>query len=415
MRTLQRLIFKRVKRDFEEYGLRGILGHYKNGSGVSYIEPELYKLFKKYYLTSQKLNSKEVISIIEEEMNASDKSGFVIPCAVSFERQLLKEYSKDEIARFRELIKPLEIANNKISETLHKTFSVAGKEYFESLNSQKDKASYEFTLSYYKTHVESFFNDFKIIEITEKILKEYKKQKINEGFSISSILTYLNLVRSIVKTSCPKLHRLRKSRTADSPETLKYLSLNDINNLLTFCAKHYEKFLPIIYIALSTGMTLSEILGLEWKFTDLENMKITVKNNLYNGKIIKHRSSNKIRSVTIDKTIKTILKNHQTSSYSDHDFVFGRNIFKKNYAENFLNNEFKLILSNAKIEDFDFLDLRHTCVYHLLKQNAPLAYIKKNLGFTTTDEIVNIYGYFLNEFENKNYNPLADFKINLYL
>jgi integrase len=142
----------------------------------------------------------------------------------------------------------------------------------------------------------------------------------------------------------------------------RYLMEEEIEKLLNSCSPH---LLPIVEIALHTGMRKGEILCLKW-------------DQVRDGFIyLKETKSGKSRQIPLDERAVQVIKQQQIRNKWKSDFVFvgpdGKNLLdiKKGFAG---------AMRRAGIDDFHFHDLRHTFASHLVMKGANLKAVQRLLG-----------------------------------
>ncbi len=142
----------------------------------------------------------------------------------------------------------------------------------------------------------------------------------------------------------------------------RYLMEEEIEKLLNSCSLH---LLPIVEIALHTGMRKGEILGLKW-------------DQVRDGFIyLKETKSGKSRQIPLDGRAVQVLKELQIRNKWKSPFVFvgpdGERLqdVKKGFAG---------ACRRAGVEDFRFHDLRHTFASHLVMKGANLKAVQRLLG-----------------------------------
>jgi integrase len=149
---------------------------------------------------------------------------------------------------------------------------------------------------------------------------------------------------------------------------VRYLSDIERTALLDACRKSSNAYLlPIVLIALTTGMRRGEIENLTWGDIDWRQDRI----------VIHDTKNNQRRSAPVLQMAKEVLARHRPESPEAGSLVFpGRNgdrpivIAKAWYSA----------LSEAGIEDFRFHDLRHTAASYLAMNGASIPEISAVLG-----------------------------------
>jgi integrase len=149
---------------------------------------------------------------------------------------------------------------------------------------------------------------------------------------------------------------------------VRYLSDAERRALLDACRNSANPYLlPIVLIAITTGMRRGEIENLTWGDIDWQQDRIII-----------HESKNNLRrSAPLLQIVKDVLARHRPKSPEAGALVFpGRSgirpiVMKKAWYS---------ALSEAGIEDFRFHDLRHTAASYLAMNGASIPEISAVLG-----------------------------------
>ena len=147
---------------------------------------------------------------------------------------------------------------------------------------------------------------------------------------------------------------------------VRYLSTSERNRLLNACKEAaWSKLYLLVLVAITTGARRGELLSLRWNDIDFERQTAYVKTTK-NGQP-------KVLPLT-DDVIKELTKFKQ----QDDSLIFNSEI-KPDKAFCF-NKQWKKALDIAKVEDFTFHCLRHTCASYLAMSGASLLEIADVLG-----------------------------------
>ncbi len=130
-------------------------------------------------------------------------------------------------------------------------------------------------------------------------------------------------------------------------------------------------------LALSTGMRKSEILHIKWPDVDLEK-----------GTLILYKTkNNEIRRVALRGLALELFRQHGKVRRLDTDFVFPSEISSKTGEPFDSTKAWEDARRRAKIEDFVFHDLRHSCASYLAMGGASLLEIAEVLGHKTLEMV----------------------------
>jgi integrase len=152
---------------------------------------------------------------------------------------------------------------------------------------------------------------------------------------------------------------------------IRFLSEDERRRLLHSCKNSKSPLLyPVVVLALSTGMRQGEVMNLSWKDVDLDKKSIVL-HNTKNGER---------RSVPLAGHAFTLLLEHSKRRRLDTFLLFPGQDPKKPID---LRYAWETALTEAKIEDFRFHDLRHSAASYLAMGKATLAEIADILGHKT--------------------------------
>ena len=162
---------------------------------------------------------------------------------------------------------------------------------------------------------------------------------------------------------------------------VRFLSDEERQSLLVACQKSDNPYLYIIVVlALSTGARKMEIVGLEWSEVDFKR-----------GAIVLEETKNGDRRVLpLQGLALQLMKEHFKSRIVGCPYVFpSHKIINENrtsipvFQPIDIRTAWENALTNAKIKDFRFHDLRHSAASYLAMNGASLTEIAEILGHKT--------------------------------
>lgn len=404
----------RIRTNYKRYGFKGILPSYKVGNVESSIPDELFNYFKKYYLTNEKLSATDAIYKAQKQLQAEQKieQPFAYT-SVAFLRKLKTEFTPQQIEYFRNNIKPQKIKikiENKIQEPLEMLFKDAAKIYFNRLKTENKLERIMHQKTDYKNHLKEYFGDLQIREITNKVVAKFKQKQFDSGYQLVSVNIYILILKNIINAVCPKTNYLA-SRSKSLKENAYAMDMNlltkeQISRLLDSCYKKYPDVYPILYISLSSGASISELLGLTWDRIDFRNQIIFLKYFLYGDKLVMTKCNSTMRRLTIDWNICENLEyKYHISDPEPNDFVFK---FESNKpAQQYIEEDVLLPLAKEiGVSKLNPSDMQHNFVNMCIQQNIPLTFIQKSLGYYGITNFVKVYRNLIEQQEEDYYNPL---------
>ncbi len=404
----------RIRTNYKRYGLKGILPAYSTGNVESSIPDELYNYFKKYYLTNQKLSATDAIYQAQKQLQAEQKiEQPYAHTSGAFLRKLKSEFKPQQIEYFRNNITPPKEkieTKKEIKEPLDMLFKDAAKIYFNRLKTENKFERIMHQKTDYKNHLKEYFGDLRIREITNKVVAKFKQKEFDCGYQLVSVNIYIQILKNIINAVCPKTNYLA-SRSKSLKENTYAMDMNllteeQISKLLDICYKKYPEAYPILYISLSTGASIPELLGLTWDRIDFRNEIIFLKYFLYGDKLVMTKCNSTMRRLKIDWNICEDLEyKYHISDPEPNDFIFRfeSNKQPQQYIE---ENVLQPLAKEIGVSKLNPSDVQHNFVNMCIKQNIPLTYIQKSLGYYGITNFVKVYRNLIEQQEEDYYNPL---------
>ena len=325
----------------------------KNKKGIGYRAVVRYKSFYK----SQTFNSKDEAKIWANELEIRLKKGKV---------QINAKNKDNIIVTVEDLIQDYKknVAEKKYSHP--EKYDVMYDWWIDKIgtvNLQDLKAS---TLSQCKK-----------LLMNEAPSKNYKKHEKKSNstvnkylFALSSALNYAFKELEIIDSNpMSKVAKLSKNNGV-----VRFLSQEEIDKLLSLCKKHSNRLYIFVLIAVSTGARYSEIINLNVENIDFINNMfhfINTKNNENRGVPGVYKVLEEVNNFLFEQDIESgyIFLNDEKTKLS------------------YLKGAFEKVVKEAKIENFRFHDLRHTCASYLAMNGASLLDIAEILGHKTLNMV----------------------------
>lgn len=404
----------RIRTNYKRYGLKGILPSYSAGNVESSIPDELFNYFKKYYLTNEKLSATDAIYRAQKQLQVEQKIEQPYAYAsAAFLRKLKSEFTPQQIEYFRNNITPPKEkveTKKEIKEPLDMLFKDAAQIYFNRLKTENKLERIMHQKTDYKNHLKEYFGDLRIREITNKVVAKFKQKQFDSGYQLVSVNIYILILKNIINAVCPKTNYLA-SRSKSLKENSYAMDMNllteeQISRLLNICYKKYPDAYPILYISLSSGASIPELLGLTWDRIDFRDQIIFLKYFLYGDKLVMTKCNSTMRRLTIDWNICEDLEyKYHISDPEPNDIVFK---FESNKpAQQYVEEDVLAPLAKEiGISKLNPSDMQHNFVNMCIQQNIPLTFIQKSLGYFGITNFVKVYRNLIENLEKDYYNPL---------
>ena len=242
------------------------------------------------------------------------------------------------------------------------------------------------------------------------MVAKFKQKKFDSGYQLVSVNNYILTLKNIINEVCPKTNYLMSRNKKINENTyamdMNILSNEQIKKLLDICKIKYSKEYPILYIALSTGASIPELLGLTWDRIDFDNQIIFLKYFLYKDKLVMNKCNSTMRKLKLNNEICNILKDKfYELQPAPEDLVFKFNTNK--IAQLHIEEDVLAPLSEElNIPKLNPSDMQHNFVNMCIKQNIPLTFIQKSLGYYGIVNFIKTYRNLIENLENGIYNPL---------
>jgi len=245
-------------------------------------------------------------------------------------------------------------------------FNELAIEYIE-LHSKVNNKSWEHTDKKNVNFLLKSFSGYYLNEITPRKIEEYRAKRLKEvtPARVNRLVATLKCMFNKAKmwgrfsgdNPVTKIKMLRENN-----ERTRFLEKEEIVKLFACCDR---ELLPIVIVALNTGMRLGEILGLKWQDVDMQRSMIY----LYNTK------NGEKREIPANSKVMVALlriKRHPKSEY-----IF---CLKSGRPRKHVTKLFFTALKKSGITNFHFHDLRHTFASHLVMSGVDLNTVRELLG-----------------------------------
>lgn len=281
-----------------------------------------------------------------------------------------------------------------------------------------------------RLHIEPYFSEFKIFQITRsdviKWTKQYEDMKDDEGnakYSFGTRLKYLVTLKDVFSHAVNIMEVLHKAPTnkvnlatrgvVSVKQDIKYYKLNELDMLLNYLEtyepprfKEYQIYYVLVYFLSRTGLRISEALSLRW--SDLDGNKISINkqtsrtDNQLNITTLKTVSSYRVIEIDDDtvELLHSFRKIQQKMILKHSKFIRNKDvIIFQTYNGNYMTpgtirEVLKGYCLDAGIEYKGTHVFRHTHAVLGLESGADLLYISRRLGHgsiqTTADTYLDV-------------------------
>ena len=166
-------------------------------------------------------------------------------------------------------------------------------------------------------------------------------------------------------------------------------------------------FEALYVLALTTGLREGELLGLRWRYVDLERGALQVRGIVQriDGKpVVKEpKTESSSRQVLLTKLAVDALRQHRLrqleerlkmgDAWDDQDLVFPNQSGGPMYAQNFLSRSYLPLRKRAGIPQVRFHDLRHSAATLLLASGVHPKVVREILGHSRIAVTMDLYSH----------------------
>lgn len=327
-----------------------------------------------------------------------------------------KKIGKDEkIARkAAEKIKAKLVLNELRVEKVNKKCPVF-KDYSalwleDYIRQTKRVTTYQRYKAMFKNHVEPSLGKFSLDQIKRSDIRNTLLSIYKKGLSKSSVSTARNVISGTFEYAIdeelvnynPTIGILKKLGLDPRKEREPVQPMNpeEVSLFLKACRELQRKWYPFFLTAFRTGMRLGELLALQWEDIDWNGKFIHVQRSFRNGRTTRTKNK-KSRRVDMSDQLYAELKALYTvrkkeSLKSGKGMI--ETIFHTNGAptsQNTVRNIWKRLLKKAGQRNMRFHDIRHTFASLLLSRGESPVYVKDQLGHSSIQMTVDIYGHLI--------------------
>ena len=167
------------------------------------------------------------------------------------------------------------------------------------------------------------------------------------------------------------------------------------------------RFEALFALAITTGLRQGELLGLRWRYVDLDRGVLSVVASLEhsaNGKhLVEPKTARSRRQVALTAAAVGVLRSHRTeqkrdqlragSAWLDLDLVFPNLTGRPLDAHNMVRRDFYGLLRRVDLPQIRFHDLRHTAATLLLGRGVHPKVVAEMLGHSTVAVTLDVYSH----------------------
>ena len=219
--------------------------------------------------------------------------------------------------------------------------------------------------------------------------------------TLSAVLS--QAVEDAILPANPAFRMGKHLRAGDElPTEIKPLTRDEVQTLLDTADHVYPDYAPLFLCAVRTGMRLGELVALQWSDIEFHRRCIHVRRSRVAGKMTTTKNKQQRRldmSVLLTQTL-TLLRAARkraalTEGKADPPWVFLTPAGHPVDGDNLRRRVFYRLLEQAGLRKIRLHDLRHTYASLLIQQGESLAYVQQQLGHSSVQVTVDVYGHLI--------------------
>jgi integrase len=283
-----------------------------------------------------------------------------------------------------------------------------------------------------RIHILPAWQDKRIDQIKRSDVIDLLLNKSAQGLAPATVACIKAVISSIFQLACEEgllesnpVARLGKFiRKKDKRTQKASLTKEQASQFLDVIKKEFPKYYAFFLCAFRTGMRIGELLALAWEDLHMERNLIEVKRS-YSGGTLSSPKNGKSRLIDMSEQLKSVLLEHRkslmqggstpccplTNNGAGSDtihLVFPNRKGKPMDGSNIKHWVFYKVIKKLGLSKFRFHDIRHTFASLLLQQGESLHYVKEQMGHSSIQITVDIYGYIVPGSNRKAVNKLDD-------
>lgn len=295
--------------------------------------------------------------------------------------------------------------------------------WMESIHSSRSTSTSERYRDILRQHILPEIGTLPLTKIARVDIRRVLQRVQKKGLSYSSVRLTRDVLSGVLGCavddelidSNPVAHVLKRMGMEKKKKTLpKTLTPQEVKIFLQACRENYPEHTTLFLCAFRTGLRMGELLALQWGDIDWNRNIIQVERSFRRGRVGRTKTS-RSRQVDMSDQLRQALlhlltlrkrEGLQAGLGEEVPWIFHRN--GQPMPQNSLRNIFKRILKKAGMSQMRFHEIRHTFASLLLTNGETPVYVKEQMGHTSIQITVDIYGHLIPSSNRQAVNRLDD-------
>jgi integrase len=274
-----------------------------------------------------------------------------------------------------------------------------------------------------RKHIAPRLGNIPLKDLTALHIQEYYTQMAKAGrsdgkggLSAQTIVHHHRRIKQALKHALnARLISYNPSDAVTPPKVTKdeivVLSRQELLTMLESLSK--LRIRNIVFLAASTGMRRSELLGLRWCDVDMDGGYLTVnqvlqQTNEHGLQFTAPKTKSSRRKIAIPSPTTAMLKKWKVKQDQEHlklgagkdtkRLVFTRRDGEP-YSPRAISKEFERLIAAMDITQITLHGLRHTHISHLLRDNVNVKVVSARAGHASASITLDIYGHLIDNMD----------------
>ncbi|MBU0511331.1 MAG: site-specific integrase [Chloroflexi bacterium] len=287
-------------------------------------------------------------------------------------------------------------------------------DWIDMVESSRSKGTFSLYRWTVQKRINPYIGHIKLMDLRPDLVQCFYHQLLIEGCSNHAVHVTHKTLR-VALNHAIKLGLIGRNpcsgTTPPKPKQteMKFFDEIQVRVLLDKAQAIRDRFYPLYYLAVHTGMRQAELIGLKWEDVDWERRTIQVKRQVRHFKgggytFTMPKSKSGKRTIILGKRAVEVLREHQNDQqrlieaigeeWVDLDIIFASNVGTPVTANN-LRRAFRRLLKASELPKIRFHDLRHTAASLMLNHGIPVLIASGRLGHSKPSVTMDVYGHLI--------------------
>lgn len=306
--------------------------------------------------------------------------------------------------RHRERVKNRESGKARVKEIIQAgeksvskgTFKDFGETWLKSKKGELSASTYQEYEAVLRNHIYPTVGNKPFSKVTKPMIRDIIIKKREEGYEPATIRNMLAPVRGMYNQAIEDgepvgnpASKFGKQNRGKQSTVINPYTKEEVSQFLQKVLRLRPDSYPLYLCAVRTGMRRGELIGLRKSDIDFERRLIHVQRSMGRHGVMKSPKSGKTRLVDMSKQLAAVLRELPAGS----DEPLFKSTTNTHLDASKLYKTYQSFLKDAGLRKIRFHDLRHTFATIHLQNNQSLAYIRDQLGHSSIEITVNLYGH----------------------